>query len=72
MYTKMLFYYWCINTDSPLSSNRVKFENSNCEISGFHSVVVSLVGRFEDFSLPTSETSRKTSTLKVCINICSA
>ena len=43
-----------------------------CQIGGFHSVVVPLIGRIEDFkNLPTSGTSRKIKTLKVSIKICS-
>jgi hypothetical protein len=48
MYTKMLFHFTNTNTDSPLSSNRVKAEKKHLLNLSFHSTVFSLVSRFKD------------------------
>jgi hypothetical protein len=65
VYTKIQFRCSNTDTDSPLSSNRVKLlkqQLRNLRVPQ-HCLFFSLVGRFEDFNLPASEPSWNTSML---------
>ena len=48
IYAKILFHCSNINTDSSLSSNRVRVEKKHFRNLSFHSIAFSLVIRFKD------------------------
>jgi len=60
------------NTDYALPSNHVELEKQKMKNIRFPQRCCLLVDKFGFFNLPTKETSRKTSSLTVIINICSS
>jgi hypothetical protein len=69
MCTKILFHCSNINTDSPLSSNRVKVEKKHFRNLSFHSTPCRWLAGLKTSNPLTNATSRKTFILKVDIVI---
>ena len=69
MYTKILFHCSNINTDSPLSSNRVKVEKKHFRNLSFHSTPCRWLADLKTSNPLTNATSRKIFILKVEIII---